>query len=268
MMTVKRYAMWGLLVVALVCPACTTVEGTGRKQFMLVTESQEQQMGRDAYQQILSKETLSSDARMTGIVRRVGERIAAVVNRPDFAWEFNLIESPQVNAFCLPGGKIAVYTGILPMMENEAGMAAVMGHEVAHAVARHGGERVTTGIVAGAFGEVVQYGFRGASPAAQSAAMQAYGITANVGAIMPFGRSHESEADSLGLVYAAKAGYDPREAVALWRRMKAASKNRPPEFLSTHPSTDRRIEDLQGQMSEAMGIYDSGSVRYGLGDRL
>lgn len=265
---IKKYMFLGLSLTALICPACTTVEGTGRTQFMVVTKAQENQMGKEAYQQILSEETLSNDARLTAIVRRVGERIAAQVDRPNFEWEFNLIESPQVNAFCLPGGKIAVYTGILPIMQNEAGMAAVMGHEVAHAVARHGGERVSQSIAVNLAGQAVAYGFSGASPAAQQAAMAAYGVGANVGVMLPFSRSHETEADSLGLVYAAKAGYDPREAVELWKRMKAASGNRPPEFLSTHPSTDRRIDDLQSQMGEAMQLYDTAPVQYGLGEQL
>ncbi len=264
----RRILILGVLFAAMMCPACTKVEGTGRSQLMLLSQNQEQQLGEDAYRQILADSTLSNDPRLTSIVRRVGERIAAVVDRPNFVWEFNLIESDQVNAFCLPGGKIAVFTGILPIMQNEAGMAAVMGHEVAHAVARHGGERVSQGILANLAGQAVAVGFRNASPAAQEAAMAAYGLGANVGVMLPFSRAHESEADSLGIIYAAKAGYDPREAVELWRRMKAASGQRPPEFLSTHPSTDRRIVDLQSQMGGAMQIYESGVVQYGLGEDL
>lgn len=245
---------------------CATVEGTGRTQFMIVSEGQEQQLGAQAYQEVLSKEKVSTDARMTAVVRRVGERIAAVANRPNFQWEFNLIESEQVNAFCLPGGKIAVYTGILPIMDNEAGMAAVMGHEVAHATSRHGGERMSQKLGVALAMEIASRGMGSASPETKEITMGALGAGVNVGVLLPFSREHELEADHLGLLFAAKAGYDPREAVRLWERMEAAGKNKPPEFLSTHPKEQHRIEDLQKLMPEAMEYYNAATEKHGLGE--
>ncbi len=255
------------LLAAPLCPGCTTVEGTGRRQLMLVTPEQEQALGLDAYRQILADEKISNDPYMTGILRRVGERIAVVADRPDFEWEFNLIESEQVNAFCLPGGKIAVYTGILPIMKNEAGMAAVIGHEVAHAVARHSGERMSQHLSAAVIGELLAIGMQDASPGVRETALQAFGVGTQVGVLLPFSREHESEADVMGLMYSAKAGYDPHEAVRLWERMKEAAGKKPPEFLSTHPSEDRRIGELQDLMPKALKAYEAAPEQYALGEQ-
>jgi len=252
--------------IAYAATGCSEVEGTGRKRIMLVSESQEASLGVQAYQEILSGERMSTDQRMTAIVRRVGERIAAVADRPDFEWEFNLIESEQVNAFCLPGGKIAVYTGILPIMKNEAGLAAVMGHEVAHAIARHGAERMSQQMAYGVVQEVASRGLGDASPTTRQGVMGALGVGAQVGVFLPFSRSHELEADQLGLEYMAKAGYDPREAVRLWERMRDASGGKPPEFLSTHPNEENRIAQLESFMKDALDDYEDASPQYGLGE--
>ncbi len=233
---------------------------------MIISEGQEMQLGAEAYREVLSKEKLAKDVRMTAVVRRVGERIAAVANRPNFQWEFNLIESKQINAFCLPGGKIAVYTGILSVMANEAGMAAVMGHEVAHAIARHGGERISQKLGVAIALEIAARGMSDSSPERKKITMGALGAGASVGVLLPFSREHELEADHLGLMLAAKAGYDPREAVHLWERMEAAGKKKPPEFLSTHPREKHRIEDLQALMPEAMKHYDAAKTKRGLGE--
>lgn len=245
---------------------CSEVAGTGRKQIMLVSTSQEMALGLQAYQEVLASEKLSSDARMTAIVQRVGRRIAAVADRPDFEWEFNLIESDQVNAFCLPGGKIAVYTGILPVMKNEAGMAAVMGHEVAHAVARHGGERMSQHMAKGVVMEAVSMGLGGASAETRSFTMAALGVGANVGVMLPYSRTHELEADQMGLGYMAKAGYDPSEAVRLWERMAEASAGGGPEFLSTHPAEENRIAQFEELMENAQEQYRNAPEKFGLGE--
>lgn len=265
----RNGATLALIIAASMLHGCATVEGTGRSQLLLTSPAQEAQLGADAYQQILAEEKLSDNRAAAEMVRRVGRRIADEVNRPDFAWEFKLIESEQVNAFCLPGGKIAVYTGILPILKNEAGMAAVMGHEVAHAVARHGGERMSQNILAGLGQQAVAYGTRDASSTSQQAWMTLYGAGAQVGVLLPYSRAHESEADELGIRYMAAAGYDPREAAEVWRRMKAASGGRrPPEFLSTHPSTDRRIRELESLAPAAMDLYQSAPQQYGLGETI
>jgi len=256
----------GLVSAGVWSTGCSTVAETGRSRIMLVSTEQEQRLGLDAYQEVLAKEKRSGDQRMTAIVERVGRRIAAVADRPDFQWEFALLESDQVNAFCLPGGKIAVYTGLLPVAKNEAGLAVVVGHEVAHAVARHGGERLSQRMSAEIIQELLATGLGKASPLVRDGAMQAFGIGTQVGVLLPYSRTHETEADQIGLMYAARAGYDPREAVALWERMEAVGKTRPPEFLSTHPREARRIERLGELMPEAMKTYESAPHRYGPGE--
>jgi len=263
---VSTWSVIALSVLSLAAPGCATVEGTGRTQLMLISAPQEQALGAEAYEEILSKERISDDERMTRIVRRVGERIAAVADQPDFDWEFNVIDSEQINAFCLPGGKIAVYTGILPIMKNEAGLAAVMGHEVAHAVARHGGERISQQLGAQLALELASAGLGEMSPKNKELALGALGAGVNVGVMLPFSRSHELEADELGLDLAAEAGYDPREAVRLWERMEAAGKGKPPEFLSTHPHEQRRISELQAQMPDALRHYEAAPHQHGLGE--
>jgi predicted Zn-dependent protease len=265
-MMMKQLACLGGLLAMLTSVGCSEVAGTGRKQLMLVSEAQETRLGVQAYQEVLAKEQVSRDARMTAIVRRVGQRIAAVADRPDFDWEFNLIESEQANAFCLPGGKIAIYTGILPVMQNEAGLAAVMGHEVAHAIARHGAERMSQHMGVSLVTEVASRGLNGATATTRQGALAALGVATNVGVLLPYSRTHELEADRLGLEYMAEAGYDPREAVRLWQRMKAASQGKPPEFLSTHPAEDTRITQLQSFMEDALDEYEDADQQHGLGE--
>ncbi|MDH3598437.1 MAG: M48 family metallopeptidase, partial [Candidatus Tectomicrobia bacterium] len=197
-------------------------------------------------------EKLSQDAQVNAMVRRVGRRIADAANRPDFQWEFRVVEKDEANAFALPGGKVAVYTGILKYTETEAGLAVVMGHEVAHALARHGGERMSQSMVA-QFGLTLgDLALGGSNPAVMQAVQMAYGV----GVQLPFGRRQESEADHIGLILMAKAGYDPNEAVPFWQRMSGGKTgNAPPEFLSTHPSGATRIRQLQQWMPEALQYY-------------
>ena len=240
--------------------ACTKAPITGRNQFILVTQDQELQMGDVAYTEVVNSSKISKNPEYNAAVKRVAERIAGVANRPDFEWEYTVIdEDKTINAFALPGGKIGVYTGILKVAQTDAGLATVLSHEVGHATARHGGERITAGLLSqiGAVGLAAALGGTGMDPNLTYGIMQAYGLGVQVGGILPFSRSQESEADRIGLIYMARAGYDPRESVLFWQRMAEATKNsqRPPEFLSTHPDNGTRIANLQRHMPEAMRVY-------------
>lgn len=235
---------------------------TGRSQLVDISREQESALGLQSYQQILSQEHVLRSGPQVDAVREIGRRlvVAAKEIAPDvpwqhFNWEFNLIQSEQANAFCLPGGKVAVYTGILPITANSNGLAAVMGHEIAHAIARHGAERMATQ-------KLVQMGSMAAGmsvgemdPQTQRAVMGAIGAGAQYGILLPFSRDHESEADEVGLMLAAAACYDPREAIGLWERMGQASAGQaPPEFMSTHPSGSTRIAHLERLMPQALEI--------------
>jgi predicted Zn-dependent protease len=238
---------------------CSTVPYTNRSQFMIMSESQDLKLGADAYQQVLKESKIVKDPTITAPVLEIGRRIAAAANKPDYQWEFTVIDDPkQANAFCLPGGKVAVYTGIFPIAKTDAGLAAVIGHEVAHALARHGAERMSTStaLQVGGAAVAVAAGTQGA--AAQQAAMAAYGLGSTVGVALPFSRSQESEADHIGLILMAKAGYDPEAAIGLWQRMEQDEHSgRPPEWLSTHPNPDTRQQDIRGWIAEAMKYYQS-----------
>ncbi len=214
-------------------------------------------MGLTSYQQVLKKSRLSSDPVATEQVRRVGLRIAEATGRTDYEWEFNLIEDKQANAFCLPGGKVAVYTGILPITRDDAGLAAVLGHEVSHAIARHGGERVSQGLLVQVGLAATQVALLRNDPVMVQQVTALLGAGATVGLILPWSRTQESEADHLGLIFMAKAGYDPHAARDLWVRMAEAAKRsgRPPEFLSTHPAEETRIRQIEGWLPEALQYY-------------
>lgn len=245
-----------LPAVLAVAAACQTVPYTKRSQFLLVSAEEEAALGEGAYKDALSKARLSTDSDATAMVRRVGERIAAVSDRPDFKWEFNLIDDPKtVNAWCLPGGKVAVYSGILPVTRDENGLAVVMGHEIAHALARHGSERMSQGLLAQLGGAALGAAMASKPAATQRVAQEAYGAGATVGVLLPFSRAHESEADHIGLILMAKAGYDPGGAVGFWRRMAQASggKDSTPEFLRTHPADAKRIARIEEELPEARG---------------
>ncbi|MDC4223469.1 MAG: M48 family metallopeptidase [Candidatus Manganitrophus sp.] len=257
-----------LLALLSILVACRSTPVTDREQLILVPESQEIQMGLTAYQQILSESKLSDDPEKVAMVRRIGERIAAAADKPDYQWEFNLIEDDsQVNAFALPGGKVAVYTGILPITQNEAGLATVMAHEVAHATARHGGERMSTGLLAqfGMMALDVGLAMKNQDPQMKQALLAAYGAAAQVGVILPFSRKQESEADRIGLTYMAKAGYDPKEALQFWERMSKVEKQKAPEFLSTHPSDETRVEQIAKWIPEVEEEYREGQRGMGAG---
>lgn len=248
--------------------ACETAPVSGRSQVMLVGENEERQMGLQAYREVLNKEPLSSDAEINALVEKVGRRIAAAAERPPrelwraphFRWEFKTVAKNEPNAFCLPGGKIVVYTGILPITRTETGLAVVVAHEVAHALARHGAERMSNQMVAsvGATAAAVALSatVSGRSRTYLPAMMAALGAGATVGYLLPMSRAQESEADRIGLVLMALAGYDPREAVPLWERMRAAnSGRRQAEWLSTHPADTTRLSDIRRWLPEAMQYY-------------
>ncbi|MDO8802937.1 MAG: M48 family metallopeptidase [Elusimicrobiota bacterium] len=245
-----------IVLLSSVLAGCSTVPYTHRRQFNIVSDAEENKMGLQAYQETLAKAKLSSDAQASAMVERIGTRIAAAAEQPSFDWQFKLIDEPKsVNAFCLPGGRVAVYTGILPVTENEDGLAVVMAHEVAHALAHHGAERISQGELVSLGGAALQAGMAQKDPAVQKQVMTAFGLGANVGVLLPFSRSHEAEADHIGLILMAKAGYDPRAAVPFWQRMEQAGGQKPPEFLSTHPSDKTRIEKIQAELPEALKYY-------------
>jgi predicted Zn-dependent protease len=249
-----RTALAGLSI-ALALVACQQAPITGRNQLILVPESQDAQMGLQAYQQIKQEEKVARDPALNQRVQTVGRRIAAVSGHPEWDWQFTLFENPEPNAFALPGGKVGVYTGLFKVAENDDQLAAVMGHEVGHAIARHGAERMSHGILAQLGGVAV-----GAATGSQ-AVVDLYSQAATLGVILPYSRGQESEADEIGLMLMAEAGYDPREAVKLWQNFEALGGERPPEFLSTHPSEGTRIERLQELMPQAMAVYEASGRR-------
>ena len=249
--------------------ACTTNAITGRRTLSLVPESQLQEMAVTQYRQFLTENkvvssTGSKDAEM---VKRVGSRVAAAVTNyyksqglagelENYQWEYNLVQSNDVNAWCMPGGKIVVYTGIIPVAQNEAALAVVVGHEVAHAVAKHGSERMSQGMLQQYGGAALQVMLASKPAETQNLFMQAYGVGTNVIGVLPHSRKQELEADKLGLIYTALAGYNPREAIPLWQRMAALSQgSKPPQFMSTHPAEETRIAALQQQMPNALKYY-------------
>jgi len=246
---------------------CRQTPITNRRQLLnpLVPESREISMGVSAYNELLKEEPASGNQQYIEMVRRVGRRIAAVAGRPDYEWEFRVVRSPQQNAFCLPGGKVAIYEGIMPICQNEAGLAVVMAHEIAHATARHGGERMAHSAVADGVKQAIGYVMQDQADRSREIVQTVYGVGSKYAAILPFSRKHESEADHIGLIYMAKAGYDPREAPLFWERFGQASQGNPPEFLSTHPSHGRRSSDLQELLPEALGHYESATPKYGKG---
>ncbi len=274
MRTVKRRSRWVFVMVmggALASlMGCETNPYTGRSQLLMTSVSQEMQMGAQAYDQVKRDPKMrpSQDPREVEPVKRVAARIVEAAKRSKYAemanqfqWEVTVIKDDKTpNAFALPGGKMAVYTGIFPMAKTEAGLAAVLGHEVVHALARHGAERMSQGQLTNVTLQVLgtTAGTAGGNAMLGQAAMAALGAGAQVGVLLPFSRKHESEADYIGILLAADAGYDPRESVHLWERMEQMSGGKgPAEFLSTHPGHETRVEQLKKWMPEAMAIYQA-----------
>lgn len=248
---------------------CQTVPVTERKQLLVMSEQRENEMGLSAWEDVLKNEKPSTNEKYIEIVRRVGQRIAGVANRPDFKWEFNVIESDTQNAFCLPGGKVAIYTGILPVCQDEGGLAVVMSHEVAHAIARHGGERMTYQTAQNLGKSAVGMVLQNREEQQKQILLTAYGAASQYGVILPYSRKHELEADHIGLMLMAKAGYDPSCAPGFWERFSGLKGGgEPMEFLSTHPSDERRAARLRELMPEAMQHYEAAAEKHGLGEMI
>ena len=248
---------------------CSKVPVTGRKQLDILPDGQVLELANTSYKDFLSQNKLSNNSDQAAMVTRAGQKIANAVEKymsdnglkkelKDYSWEFKLVESNEVNAWCMPGGKVVVYTGILPVAQSETGLAVVMGHEIAHAIAKHGNERMSQGLLTQLGGAALQVAMQDKPQQTQSLFYAAYGAGTTVGVLLPYGRLQESEADRLGLIFMAMAGYDPREAIDFWKRMDAQSQGGGvPEFLSTHPGHDTRIKDIEKHLPEALRYYNA-----------
>ncbi len=255
----RRVLSLASVMLLVLLAGCETVPETGRSQLLLISPAQETQLGLTEFEKLKSSTPVSDDAKLNAMLQRVGKRVAAVAPLQNARWEFVLFDDPKTaNAFCLPGGKVGIYTGILPITKDENGLATVIGHEVAHAVARHGGERVSQGLLVQMGGEALDAAMSSQPAATRSLILQGYGLGSQVGVILPYSRTQELEADELGLLYMARAGYDPRTAADFWERFSAYTRERggaPPEFLSTHPVDTRRIAQLESLMPKALAEY-------------
>jgi predicted Zn-dependent protease len=266
-MTVPPFVRFlAFLVALLLLQACARVPITGRRQLNLVSEGEVMGMALTQYQDFLKTNPPmpATDARVK-MVRRIGERLATEATKylqenhasdrvAGFMWEFNVVDEPTVNAWCMPGGKVVVYTGILPVTVDEAGLAVVMGHEIAHAIARHGNERMSQGMAVQGAGMTLEVLAAQKPTFATDLFLQSYGIGSQLG-MLAYSRKHETEADKMGLVFMAMAGYDPRVAPTFWQRMSAGGGEKPPEFMSTHPSDETRVRDLEAYMPQALKYY-------------
>jgi len=248
--------LWGLLF--LVFLGCTTVSETGRKQLILLSPAEETQLGITSFNEMKKEVPVSKDPQANAMVQKVGRRIAAVSGLTNAQWEFVVFESKEANAFCLPGGKVGVYTGILPITKDEGGLATVIGHEVAHAAKRHGAERLSNQMLLQTGGQLLGSAVGAADPRWAGVANTVWGLGSNLGVALPHSRLQESEADHVGLLYMARAGYDPEAAIAFWERfaeLDRQSGSGTPWFLKTHPGGDQRIQQLKGWLPEARAQY-------------
>jgi predicted Zn-dependent protease len=267
----KMKTSFSLLIFASLLVGCAINQITGRNQLSLVSESELQLLATSQYKTFLTEHKVlnSGNNRDAAMVDRIGLRINNAITKyftsegkgsalEGYVWEFNTVESKEANAWCMPGGKVVVYTGILPLTQNETALAIVMGHEIAHAVAKHGNERMSQAMAQQLGGMALQVALSQKPQETQDLFMTSYGIGTEVGAMLPWSRQQETEADQYGLIFAAMAGYDPQEAIPFWQRMSAASEGSPPEFLSTHPSNATRIRKLKQFMPEALKYYTPG----------
>jgi len=250
-------------ILALLFIGCTKAPITGRNQLIMVSPQQEMALGYESAKQVLQKEKVSSDPQMNAMVKRVGERIAQVATASypiakNFSWEFFVIDNPEeANAFCLPGGKVFVYSGLFKYVANDAELAAVMGHEIGHALARHGAERMSSGQLAQIGGQVLGNVMQSrGNPQNTAMVMQAFGIGTQLGVMLPHSRTQEYEADHIGLVLMAKAGYNPQSALTFWEKF-AKDGRTPPEYLSTHPAPTNRIAKIRSLLPKVIPMYES-----------
>ncbi len=249
---------------------CRTAPITGRRQLLIMPESEEVSLGQQSFGEVTKETTESSNERYRALVTKVGERIAAVADRDDYQWEFKTLASDEQNAFCLPGGKVAVYEGILPVCESEAGLAVVMSHEIGHAIARHGGERMSQNAAVDGVKTAVGYVMRNQEEVKRETALKAFGIASEYGVLLPYSRKHELEADHIGLLLMSRAGYEPEEAPRFWKRFgaAAATSGKPPEFMSTHPSDEHRAAELTKLLPEAQSLYVQSASKIGVGETI
>lgn len=261
-----------LIFIASILTGCILNKVTGRKQFNLVQESELQQMAVSQYSKFLSENRVlhSGSSVNAAMVDRVGARISNAITNyyksqgkasvtAGYKWEFNTVESKEANAWCMPGGKVVVYSGLLQITQNETALAIVVGHEIAHAIAKHGSERMSQAMMQQLGGVALQVALSLKPAETQNLFLQSYAIGSQVGAMLPWSRQQETEADKYGLIYAAMAGYNPQEAIAFWQRMSSAGGAKPPEFLSTHPSDETRMRKLRQFIPEAMKYYSAGN---------
>ncbi len=262
-----------LLILIFIITACSRVLISNRRQLALIPNSSMLEMSFDQYGQFLEDNSMSADEKNTEMVKRVGKNIQSAVERyfiengledelQNYEWEFNLVESNEVNAWCMPGGKVVFYTGILPLTRDENGLAVVMGHEIAHAIADHGNERMSQGLIAQLGGVALSVALSEKPEETQQLWMTAFGAGAQLGVLLPFSRLHESEADHLGLIFMAMAGYNPNHAISFWRRMSEYKGGEAPaEFLSTHPSDGTRIADIEQLLPEAIKYFEASKAK-------
>lgn len=261
------YRAGALLFCISILTSCATVPLSGRSQLDLIPQQTMLSTSFSQYDEFLKQNKLSSDKKRTEEVKRVGKRIQAAVEEyfrsrnmtstlSGYSWEFNLVDNEEMNAWCMPGGKVVVYSGILPITKDESGLAVVMGHEIAHAVARHGNERMSQALIAQMGGVALNVAMKDKPAETRMLWTAAYGAGAQVGVLLPFSRLHESEADQLGLIFMAMAGYNPETAIDFWQRMASKQGGQSmPEFLSTHPSDETRINRIRSLIPEAQRYY-------------
>ena len=268
----KKICLYFIIVAALILQYCATVPVTGRRQLNIIPGSTMLSMSLQQYDEFLKSNELSKNQQQTQMVKRVGARIQKAVEQyfaennmasdlKNYDWEFNLVESKEANAWCMPGGKVVVYTGILPITQDDTGLAVVMGHEIAHAIAGHGNERMSQGLLTELGGMALMKALEQKPEQTKQLWMTAFGTGTQFGVLLPFSRLQESEADHLGLIFMAMAGYDPNKAVDFWQRMAAMKEGQaPPEFMSTHPSDETRIKNIKAEIPEAMKYYVPGGT--------